>query len=75
MDTTTEVSNVQSELGAIYEKDLGPKTTNLAEAMTSYDPDSTWRETKLSLTGGETKPCVDEISPPRYLVFSRSLRS
>ena len=28
--------------GTIYEKDLGPDTTKLAEAMTAYDPDSTW---------------------------------
>src|SRR5882672_3992363 len=30
--------------GAIYEKDLGPGTTKLAQAMTAYDPDSTWRK-------------------------------
>ena len=28
--------------GTIYEKDLGRKTTKLAQAMTAYDPDSTW---------------------------------
>jgi hypothetical protein len=28
--------------GVIYEKDLGPNTTQLAEAMTAFDPDSTW---------------------------------
>jgi hypothetical protein len=35
---------VVDKSGAIYEKDLGPSTTKLAEAMTSYDPDSTWRQ-------------------------------
>jgi hypothetical protein len=30
--------------GTIYEKDLGPDTTRLAEAMTAYDPDSTWHK-------------------------------
>ncbi len=30
--------------GTIYEKDLGPNTTKLAQAMTAYDPDSTWRK-------------------------------
>jgi Protein of unknown function (DUF2950) len=30
--------------GVIYEKDLGPDTTKLAEAMTTYDPDSTWHQ-------------------------------
>jgi hypothetical protein len=34
---------IVSESGVIYEKDLGPDTTKLAEAMTAYDPDSTWR--------------------------------
>ena len=28
----------------IYEKDLGPDTTKLAQAMTAYDPDSTWHK-------------------------------
>lgn len=28
--------------GTIYEKDLGPNTTKLAQTMTIYDPDSTW---------------------------------
>ena len=28
--------------GTIYEKDLGPDTTKIAQAMTAYDPDSTW---------------------------------
>jgi hypothetical protein len=28
--------------GTIYEKDLGPNTTKLAQAMAAYDPDSTW---------------------------------
>jgi hypothetical protein len=31
-----------NESGTIYEKDLGPHTTKLAEAMTAYDPDPTW---------------------------------
>jgi hypothetical protein len=30
--------------GTIYEKDLGPDTTKLAQAMTAYDPDSTWHK-------------------------------
>ena len=30
--------------GTIYEKDLGPNTTKLAQAMTVYDPDYTWHE-------------------------------
>jgi hypothetical protein len=30
--------------GTIYEKDLGPNTTKLVEAMTAYDPDSSWNK-------------------------------
>jgi hypothetical protein len=33
---------IVDESGTVYEKDLGPDTTKLAEAMTAYDPDSTW---------------------------------
>lgn len=30
--------------GVIYEKDLGPQTTTTATAMTSFNPDATWRK-------------------------------
>lgn len=30
--------------GVVYEKDLGPKTANIAAAMTEYNPDATWNE-------------------------------
>jgi hypothetical protein len=29
--------------GTVYEKDLGPKTADLASAMTAYNPDKTWK--------------------------------
>jgi hypothetical protein len=29
--------------GKVYEKDLGPKTVERAQAMTQYKPDRTWR--------------------------------
>jgi hypothetical protein len=32
------------ESGTIYEKDLGPDTTKLAQSMTTYDPDPTWHK-------------------------------
>lgn len=35
---------IVDESGTIYEKDLGPDTTKTAEAMTVYDPDSSWRQ-------------------------------
>jgi hypothetical protein len=36
---------IVNKSGTIYEKDLGPNTTKIAEAMAAFDPDSTW--TKL----------------------------
>lgn len=33
---------IVDQSGGIYEKDLGPKTTKLAQAMTTFDPDSSW---------------------------------
>lgn len=35
---------IVNKSGTIYEKDLGPSTTKLAQAMTVYDPDSTWHK-------------------------------
>jgi Protein of unknown function (DUF2950) len=32
--------------GVIYEKDLGPLTSATAEAMTAFDPDSSWRRVR-----------------------------
>ena len=37
---------IVDESGTIYEKDLGPDSTKLAKAMTSFDPDSTWHKTE-----------------------------
>lgn len=33
---------IVSQAGAVYEKDLGPMTAQIAKAMKSYNPDSTW---------------------------------
>jgi hypothetical protein len=35
---------IVDDSGSIYEKDLGPNTPKLAQAMTAYDPDSTWHK-------------------------------
>ena len=35
---------IVDESGTIYEKDLGPDTTKTCQAMTAYDPDSTWHQ-------------------------------
>jgi hypothetical protein len=32
-----------SQDGVVYEKDLGPKTAQIAQAMTKFDPDDTWK--------------------------------
>ncbi|MGD0281137.1 MAG: DUF2950 domain-containing protein [Dissulfurispiraceae bacterium] len=33
-----------NQQGIVYEKDLGPKTEDLAKSMTKYDPDKTWKK-------------------------------
>jgi hypothetical protein len=38
------ITFIVDESGRIYEKDLGPNTTKVAETMTAYDPDRTWRQ-------------------------------
>jgi Protein of unknown function (DUF2950) len=35
---------IVSKTGTVYEKDLGPDTTKVAQAMTAYDPDSSWHK-------------------------------
>jgi Protein of unknown function (DUF2950) len=35
---------IVSHAGDVYQKDLGPNTTKLAERMTSFNPDSTWQK-------------------------------
>ena len=37
------VTFIVNESGVVNEKDLGPSTTKVANTMTEYDPDSTWR--------------------------------
>jgi hypothetical protein len=33
--------------GTVFEKDLGPRTDKLAEEMTSFNPDSTWKKVEV----------------------------
>jgi Protein of unknown function (DUF2950) len=35
---------IVNQLGIVYERDLGPKTEDLAKVITKYDPDKTWRQ-------------------------------
>ena len=30
--------------GVVYEKDLGPKTAAMAQSMTQFNPDKTWKK-------------------------------
>lgn len=34
---------IVNDSGVVYEKDLGPDTTEIAGSMTAYNPDSSWR--------------------------------
>jgi hypothetical protein len=33
---------IVNQQGKVYQKNLGPKTASVAQATTTYDPDSTW---------------------------------
>lgn len=40
------MSFMVNQQGIVYEKDLGPKTEDIAKATTKYDPDKTWKTVK-----------------------------
>jgi hypothetical protein len=42
--TSGVMTLIIDQSGTIYEKDLGPDTTKLAQALTAFDPDSTWHK-------------------------------
>jgi len=44
------VTFMVNQQGVIYEKDLGPRTEEMAEAITAYDPDKTWKKVKMTET-------------------------
>ena len=35
-----------NQKGIVYEKDLGPKTKEVVDALIKYDPDETWKTVK-----------------------------
>jgi hypothetical protein len=37
-----------NEHGTMYEKDLGPKTTDIASSLKAYDPDTTWTRVRAN---------------------------
>ena len=41
-DRTGIMTFVVNQYGTVYEKDLGPDTSTLAEKITTFDPDDGW---------------------------------
>jgi hypothetical protein len=39
---------IVSHTGTVFEKDLGPDTEDLAEKMTSFDPNPTWKNVNVT---------------------------
>jgi Protein of unknown function (DUF2950) len=37
-----------SHNGTVYEKDLGPDTEEIAEKITSFDPNLSWKKTEVT---------------------------
>jgi hypothetical protein len=37
-----------SHNGTVYEKDLGPGTEEIAEKISSFDPNSSWKKTEVT---------------------------
>jgi hypothetical protein len=42
-DVSGIMTFIVNQDGIVYQKDLGPKTAELARAITRYDPDATWK--------------------------------
>jgi hypothetical protein len=42
-DETGVMTFIVNQQGRVFQKDLGSRTSKLAESMKAYDPDSTWR--------------------------------
>ena len=40
--TSGVMTFIVSQDGVVYQKDLGPKTADLAKSIGAYDPDTTW---------------------------------
>ena len=43
------MSFIVDQDGVLYQKDLGPKTAELANALREYDPDKTWVQSRISV--------------------------
>jgi hypothetical protein len=42
------VTFIVNHTGAVFQKDLGPDTAKLAEKISSFDPDSTWKKVDVT---------------------------
>ena len=42
-DVSGVMTFIVNQNGTVYQKDLGPKTAEIAKAMTLYNPDRTWK--------------------------------
>jgi hypothetical protein len=47
------MSFIVDESGNIYEKDLGPDSSKLAQTMAAYDPDTTWKQAETEQVDAE----------------------
>jgi DUF2950 family protein len=54
-DNSGVMTFIVNQDGVVYQKDLGPKTAALAQAMKAYDPDDTWTKVEDS---GERPPAT-----------------
>ena len=57
---------IVNQQGIVYEKNLGPKTEEIAKAMTKYDPDKTWKQVRTDIN------CRDKVEPDVQSRVSRT---
>ena len=48
--------------GIIFEKNLGKNTRHLAEAITKFNPDNSWKKVKNLETLAQDKPCPTDVT-------------
>jgi hypothetical protein len=47
-----------NQAGIVYQKNLGPKTEQIAKAITQYDPDNTWIKVEAATTVSSSLPAA-----------------
>ena len=53
---------VVNQEGIIFEKNLGKNTRRIAEAITAYNPDKSWKKVKDLETAVQDKPCSEDVN-------------